>query len=162
MRLDDTKAQAENGCEFRIDTKKQSAITINHCLQTIAIERDGDVPGKVLETNEWPDMSAYRRVQDTKDYTEARTVNGVPMRCLPKDFWTLNTNKYLDMRAMCVYHKDGVLMNEAQEESIILLSHVLANIINPKYAHTVINEPLSLRVRPASEPDPFQAATWTK
>jgi hypothetical protein len=152
----------DRGCEYRIDTQKQQAISITHGGTVTTIERLGDGPGKVLETNEYPDMAAYIKVRGTEDYTDARTVNGVQMRCLPKDFWLMNTNKYLDMRAMCVYHKDGVLLDEAHEKPIVLLSHVLADVMNKQFAYTAITEPLSLRVRASSEPDPFSPATWTK
>ncbi|MDQ1813347.1 hypothetical protein RBA41_08535 [Massilia sp. CCM 9210] len=73
----------------------------------------------------------------------------------------MNTNKYLDLREMCVYKTDKVLVGESGDP-LVLLSHAYANVVNPTYAYTAIVEPLSLRRIPKSEKDPCQVGNWGK
>lgn len=150
----------ETGCEYQIKPIKTVEIQITHAGKVIDMAGEGGPP-KIIDTSEGVDIGdQYKGHKDTKKYTDPRTVNGVTLRCVPKDFWLLNTNKVLDMRDMCVYAKDGVVI-DLMHEPIIVQSVVLANIINEKYKFMQILEPVSLRTIGSSEPDPFQASHYS-
>ncbi|UUZ50091.1 hypothetical protein LP420_08795 [Massilia sp. B-10] len=101
------------------------------------------------------------RGKSTADYTVARTVNGVQLRCLPPTFFTLNTNDKLDGREMCVYHLDNVMVDESGDP-VIARSHAYVNLVNPKLAHMVKMEPQSMRRIDPNAKNPYLVATWLK
>lgn len=154
---DNSSMDPNTGCEFKLPMAKTVVVTVNHAKKSTQIEN-----GKVRDVFPIPEWPAYApRGKETTEYTVARTVNGVDLRCLPPNFWTLNTNKYLDLREMCVYKTDKVLVDESGDP-LILLSHTYANVLNPKYAYTGIVEPLSLRRIDKNEKDPYQVGNYGK
>lgn len=147
----------KTGCEHRLPTDRHVMVQITHAGKSTHI-----LDGKVTDVEEVPPWPEYApRGKPTTEYTQARTVNGVPLRCLPPDFWTLNTNKYLDLREMCVYATDNVVVDESGDP-VTVLSHSLVNLVNPKYKHTAILEPLSMRRIGKDEKDPYQVASWVR
>ncbi|MDQ1920940.1 hypothetical protein [Massilia pseudoviolaceinigra] len=154
---DASSMDPKTGCVYTLPSEKMVSVSVTHAGKATRIE-----DGKVTSVDEIPEWPAHApRGKDTTEYTQARTVNGVELRCLPPNFWTMNTNKYLDLREMCVYKTDKVLVDESGDP-LILLSHAYANVVNPKYAYTAIVEPLSLRRIPKSEKDPYQVGNWGK
>ncbi len=149
--------EQKGDCQYTLKTARSKVVTISHAGTSTVI-----IDGKVSETNEippWPEHAP--RGQSTTDYSVARTINGVQLRCLPANFWTLNTNNRLDARELCVYHLDNVMVDESGDP-VIVRSHVLANILGAKYAHMVKMEPQSMRQIASNEKDPYQVATWVK
>jgi hypothetical protein len=151
----------QTGCEYRIKPVKAVEVQITHAGKVIDMASEDGTP-QITSTEDNVDPGEiYKGHKDTKLYTEARTVNGVELRCLPKDYWLLKTNIKLDARDMCVYAKDGVVV-DLMREPIIVLARAEINILNPKYKFMAITEPLSLRRIGSAEPDPFQPSHYQK
>jgi hypothetical protein len=146
----------KTGCEVTISTEKVVNVAIFHANKATHIS-----DGKVEDVVDMPLPAYAKGVKDTSDYTEARTHNGVAMRCLPKDFWIEDTNKYVNLREMCVYKDNDVLVNQTREP-IVLLAHTKSDLFGPKHAFTEIEEPVSLRRIDKNEKDPYQAANYVR
>lgn len=146
----------KSGCEVTISTEKIVNVAIFHANKATHIS-----DGKVEDVLDMPLPAYAKGPKDTSDYSEARTQNGVPMRCLPKDFWIKNTNKYVNLHEMCVYKDNDVLVNQTREP-LVLLAHTKSDLFGPKHAFTEIEEPISLRRIDKSEKDPYQAANYVR
>jgi len=146
----------KSGCEVTISTAKIVNVAIYHANKATHIS-----DGKVEDVADMALPAYAKGPKDTSDYTEARTQNGVAMRCLPKDFWIKNTNKYVNLREMCVYKDNDVLVNQTREP-LVLLAHTKSDLFGPKHAFTEIEEPVSLRRIDKSEKDPYQAANYVR
>lgn len=157
----DEAMRAESGCEYRITAVKSVSVQIMHKERMINLEGKNGTLAVTSDEDaaDAPEWSKGHKT--TTEYTQARTMNGVLMRCLPANFWTLNTNQRLDMRELCVYATDGVVI-DLMREPIIVMSHVLVNVLNPKYQEIVKLEPLSFRKLNKSDPDPYEVSTWKK
>lgn len=149
----------ESGCEYRITPVKMVSVQIVHKQRMINMEgKNGALA--VTSDEEAPDAPEWSKGhKTTEEYTLAKTLNGVPMRCLPANFWTLNTNTRLDMRELCVYATDGVVI-DTMREPITVMSHVLVNVLNPRYKEIVKLEPVSFRKLSKSDPDPYVVGTY--
>lgn len=146
----------KTGCNVTISSEKTVSVALFHANKATHI-----TDGRVEDELEMPLPAYAKGVKDTSDYTEARTLNGVPMRCLPKQFWLMNTNKYVDLREMCVYKDNDVLVNQSRDP-IILLAHTKAELFGPQHAYLEIEEPVSLRRLGPNEKDPYQAANYVR
>lgn len=159
---DSTGMTIENGCEFRIAMQRSVAVKIIHANRITRLGSDDGGPAKVADVSDMPAWPARARPQkSTQEYSEPRTVNGVALRCVPKDYWLKDANRRFDMREMCVYAKDGIVLDDAFEP-LIVLSHVRVDLLDSRYAYTVITEPVSMRRIASGEPDPYQVATWLR
>jgi hypothetical protein len=151
----DETLDIEGDCAYTLKTAKSKVVTISHAGVSTTI-----VDGKVTDTSEIPPWPAFApRGKSTQDYSIARTVNGVKIRCLPPTFFTLNTNDKLDGREMCVYHLDNIMVDESGDP-VIVRSRAHVNLVDPKLAHMVNMEPQSMRRIQQNEKDPYKVATW--
>jgi hypothetical protein len=159
---DDSDMTVENGCEYRIGTNKLVAVKIIHANQMIMLDNGEGGALKQGDVSDLPDTPSFAKAQKTtEEYTDARTLNGIALRCVPKDYWLKHLTRGLDMREMCVHAKDGVAFNEMREP-MILMSIIRVDLVNPKYAYNAVVEPVSLRKRDSGAPDPYLPATWLK
>lgn len=153
---------ADNGCEYKIGTTRLVAVKIIHANQMITMDNGDGGALKQGEVSDEPETPSFAQSQkSTEEYTDARTVNGVALRCVPKDYWLKHLSPGLDMREMCVNAKDGIAFNEALEP-MIMMSVVRVDLMNPKYAYNAVVEPVSLRKLAVGAPDPYLPASWLK
>ncbi|SHH16272.1 hypothetical protein [Massilia sp. CF038] len=149
--------EGSGDCKMTVTTTRSKVVSVSHAGKTTQI-----VDGVVEEVTDNPPWPAYApRGKSTADYTVARTVNGVQLRCWPDKFWLLNTNTRLDAREMCVYHLDNVMVDESGDP-VTARSHVWVDIAGPAMKHMVKMEPVSMRRIGPSEKDPYQVSTWLK
>ncbi|HEY0063271.1 MAG TPA: hypothetical protein VGC21_14225 [Telluria sp.] len=155
--LDGPDIEGKGDCKMTINTARSKVVTVSHAGKTTQI-----VDGVVEEVSDIPPWPAYApRGKSTAEYNVARTVNGVQLRCLPDNFWLMNTNTRLDAREMCVYHLDNVMIDESGDP-VIARSHVLVDIGGPLIRHMMKMEPVSMRRIGPSEKDPYLVANWLK
>lgn len=150
--LDTSKDTPEHQCEVDITPSRTLHVDLVVGMTHTSIDSD-----KTVHTE---DISDLRRAEatfhapSTARYTQALTVNGVELRCLPSGKPPVDGDL---MQQLCVYAHDGVLV-EPDGKPIVLASRVR---ITPTAAVT-IKEPLSLRTVEHPDAALFNAASYTR
>jgi hypothetical protein len=155
--LDVSKNTPDNQCE--VDVITANGLNVDLVVGTMHTSIGSDDTGRPVVNTQ--DISDLRRAdarslpQSTAHYTEASTVNGIELRCLPKGKPPLDD---VFLTEQCVYAHDGVLV-EPDGKAIILASRVK---ITANYPFVTVTEPQSLRTIEHPDPSQFSAAAYTR
>jgi hypothetical protein len=147
--LDKSKMKPDQGCEATVSTDKGLDVSIGFGAVETSIGLD-DTGHRIVQTSERLADSTSR---PTAQYTEARTVNGIALRCLPQG------NPALDpvlLQEVCVYARDGILL-EPNGNAIVLASRIKPT---PSWPWVTIKEPESLRTLQHPDASLFNPATY--
>ncbi len=89
-------------------------------------------------------------------YTEARTVAGIDMRCLPKDSRVLDPNSLQDK---CIASREGYLAY-SDGKPIALVVRVKPVGGDPRFPYVVVTQPVSVRLIEHPDPKLFTASAY--
>ncbi|TCV92371.1 hypothetical protein EC912_10778 [Luteibacter rhizovicinus] len=154
------KMQPDQGCEFSIWPVTTETL-ITHQGKATRVKRDYD--GKITtETDDDVLSQVAKSPQDNSHFSERRTVNGVNLRCMPKDDPTLAALlKATGTQDLCIYEKDGQLLN-ADGTDMVLYSRVTQPVQIGGTSHDTIVEPVSLKRLDHVDPATFDPATYSR
>lgn len=151
----------EDGCAMEIKREPAVQLQIQHAGKMIDMAGEKGAAPQVLGSEDIPAMPYASQPDDTSDYSEARSVNGVPLRCLPKTHFTMIEGSNAGVRETCVYATDGVLV-DTERKAIVLRSHTYITLTSDKESGLTKLEPLSVRRIGSNEPNPYSPATYSR
>jgi hypothetical protein len=150
--LDVSKNTPDHQCEVDVTPSR-----ILHVDLVVGVTHTSIGADKSVTTEDVSDLrsaDAASRAQSTARYTDALTVNGVDLRCLPSGKPPIDGDL---LQQKCVYAKDGVLV-EPDGKPIVLASKVRPIPGLP----VTITEPQSLRTLEHPDASQFNPATYTR
>jgi len=150
------KMNPENGCEFRIEASKQADIFIVKDGKSTSVRRNSENQWHVEEGVSVPAEKAARNGASST-YSEALTVNGVKLRCVPASDAVM---KVFDAEAMCIDGSDQPLSTNGKP--VVLYFRAKAPLTAAAFAYVTIQEPVSLKQSDKFDSKIFDPATYTR
>ena len=151
-----SKMDLDHLCEVDVvvDNSPEVQIVVGATRTSIDTDENNHI---TVTTEDLSDLHAFDRsrpAKSTAEYTDSRTVNGIPLRCLPAGKPPLDP---VLITEMCIYAHDGVLVHD-DREPIMLAARVKPG---PALPYFTITEPQSLRILEHPESQ-FDVATYTR
>ncbi|HWW05056.1 hypothetical protein [Collimonas sp.] len=150
------KMVPESGCEFRIEPSKQADIFIFNDGKSTSVSQDSENHWHVEEGVSLPAEKAAQSGA-TSAYSEALTVNGVKLRCLPASDSVMNA---LGAEAMCIDGSAQPLTTDGKP--VVLYFRGKSPLTDITFAYVTIQEPVSLKQLDKFDSKIFDPATYTK
>ncbi len=147
----------KGGCKVEMANAPVTITVITHGADVTTRRSDSAAVTRTAREHEPPsDLNLQQMDTSGADYTVARSVNGVALRCLRADSPQLLHNRFMNAVERCVYAEARALYFDVQP--MVLYSHVQLSLVTPDYAYNYIIEPVSVRKLPKEQADPFAAA----
>jgi hypothetical protein len=131
----------ENGCASALISSSTSNILRDHKNQVIAVADDGSIDVSPPEAQ--LEMPA-KKSDGVSGYSVRKTVNGIALRCLPKDHPIIRSQLALDS---CIYDDGaGGTLTDEVGQSILIYGRIPSPEKDPGFGSVLVIEPKSVKL----------------